>query len=67
MTDAEARRRIAGLLPDCARDPHLAAALRHALQAIEDRDTLCECAWPERLPDGLLLRLDAARKHMEGK
>jgi len=38
-----------------------------ALQALADRRALVEASWSTSLPDGILLRIDAARRHMEGK
>jgi hypothetical protein len=39
----------------------------HALVALADRQALVEASWSTSLPDGILLRIDAARRHMEGK
>jgi len=65
MTDDEACDYAHGLalMPEGPLDRFMA----HALQAIADRAALVEASWSTNLPDGILLRIDAARRHMEGR
>jgi len=71
MTDDEARRLLLespNYLGRWARDVpgEVCEAVWHALQALADRRALVEASWSTSLPDGILLRIDAARRHMEG-
>jgi len=66
MTDEEAIKTLAQLAESCGMS-WARPALRHALVALSDRASLVEASWSTGLPDGILLRIDAARRHMEGK
>jgi hypothetical protein len=65
MTDTEAIAYALSSLPPP--DDDLDRFVAHALTAIADRASLVEASWSTSLPDGILLRIDAARRHMEGK
>jgi hypothetical protein len=67
MIDAEARKILTEARHFYVEPAVLKAALDHALVALADRASLVEASWSTGLPDGVLLRIDAARRHMEGK
>ena len=68
MTDEEAQVYAEDMLATC---PECGCKhcrlLRHLLVALADRASLVEASWSTGLPDGILLRIDAARRHMEGQ
>jgi hypothetical protein len=63
MTDAEAKNVAEGLLNGVVPGGPLEQFVRHALQAVEDRERLVEVAGTFRVVEVA----DAARRHMHGE